>query len=156
MRALSLTLEHQVRRALLRSQERRARTWFLTSDHTTTPQSLVELQAQARRPQGFAVWTGGSDRTVWSSARANWRARAWHDFVHLELAAGFDLAGEIETARAQLEEITGALARRVQWVDTAGQQYYFHHFGAFPTDQRAFTVSALAQGVLPAIAAGPW
>ena len=102
------------------------------------------------------VWSGASDRTIWSSPAANWRFRAWHDAQHLELRAEFDPAGERTVARLALRRTLGTYCRRILWAEVWGQIEHFQRFGVFPTDQSAFVRACFVLGHSAALARGPY
>lgn len=115
------------------------------------------LRATADHP-GYGTVVPVSDdggvSTAWGHPALNYLFRAWHDWTHVQLGAGFDRPGEQRTARAQLALVDGPLAQRVLWADSEGQQCFYYAHGRFPTDQRRFVLRALALGVERAVELG--
>lgn len=93
------------------------------------------------------VWSGASERTIWSGPDANALFRAWHDSHHILLGAGFDPAGELRVARHACASIEGTPERAVLWCETWGQVCYFERWHAFPDAQRAFVRDAVRFGL---------
>ncbi len=78
--------------------------------------------------------------------------RAWHDSLHLQHGAAFDLEGERALALEHdlLAEAAGLGLedRRALWCDLLGQAVYAaNHNGAFPEDQSAFVYAAMQDGI---------
>jgi hypothetical protein len=82
----------------------------LASDLDIDWPRLQAMHARALRLTGIgriAVWTGGSDLTIFGSADqdANWAFRAWHDWCHLFGQFDFSLAGEAAACRMQQAQV---------------------------------------------------
>jgi len=60
--------------------------------------SFEQLRDQVRSERRMLVYTGGSETPLWSP-EANWKARAVHDWDHLEHSADFSFEGEAAMAR---------------------------------------------------------
>lgn len=93
------------------------------------------------------VWTGASERTIWSSPAINFLFRAWHDSHHLATGADFELDAERYLARRAAEQVHGAGARALMLAEVRGQIDYFERWGRFPADQRAFARAYVADPV---------
>ena len=126
---------------------------------TDAPDSLARLQHATEMRDGvllIPVWTGASDRTIWSGPEANYLFRAWHDSHHLRLGAEFTREGERLVADLALSEVSGVLERALLWAETEGQQEHYARWGEFPGDQRGFDLACLAGGVGRAVGMGRW
>lgn len=76
-------------------------------------------------------------------------ARAWHDCSHIELHAEFDAVGERAVAvyaRDSTRHCLTELERGLMWTEVVGQLEHLQQFGAFPADQRAFTLDYINRG----------
>ena len=72
--------------------------------------------------------------------RLNSIARAVHDyFGHYLTGADFSFDGEVTAYKAQCA-LHSAAARPVLFADNIGQLCYYHHFGSFMPEQRAFVM----------------
>jgi hypothetical protein len=91
-----------------------------------------------------------SDRTIWSSPRINWIARAWHDFIHYRLQLDFTTADELKVAKVQCLLVPFKY-RKLLYAETAGQTLFHAQHGRFPTNQRVFVELCLARGIYNAI-----
>jgi hypothetical protein len=125
------------------------RGWMVSDD---APDTLASLQACIERDGRITVWRGGSDATMFADAEINYAFRAWHDSRHARLNAEFDSAGELETMRAQIADLTALYAghdRLAIWtryleIEIAGQfDFAAAHGGEFPADQYQFTLDSL-------------
>jgi hypothetical protein len=95
------------------------------------------------------VWSGASDKTIYEDAMTNMWARAWHDCLHLDLNAEFDMAGERAIGLSIIENMRDVFnpdERCLLWAEVVGQAQHFEKFGAFPDDQRAFTLDYINRG----------
>ena len=104
--------------------------------------------------QRIQVWSGASDRTIWSSPEMNHLFRAWHDSVHILLDAEFDPRGERRVSEYQCAMIDGAAERAVLWAETEGQQGYRARWGSYPADQRSFVRDCIVYGLATTIDRG--
>lgn len=120
------------------------------------PKTLAGLRL-ARTMEGsgrIPVLMGHSERTIYSTPRANHRYRAWHDTEHLLLNRGMDFDGERAVALAGLERVHGVDEKRLLWIESYGQVAYRARHGAFPYDQRAFAEYAWIHGLGRAVERG--
>jgi hypothetical protein len=92
-----------------------------------------------------------ADRTVWRSPELNALFRAWHDSLHVELAAGFSATGEYVVAQAHAR-LVSARYREAMWAETFGQFAFQERHGTFPTHQEAFVRACLRVGLPAAVA----
>lgn len=114
----------------------------------TAPSNLPELLAAWERyildGTPLPVYDGACDRTIYSSARVNHAFRAWHDSIHVTLAAEFNAAGERAVSAAAVETlrrwpgITQADLLAMHFEVVGQLEYAARHGGEFPVDQAAF------------------
>ncbi|KAF1049315.1 hypothetical protein [Xylophilus sp.] len=109
-------------------------------------------QCNAAR-RGFRVWAGASDKTIYTSAEANWAFRYIHDVYHAAFRHDFTTAGEFATAVRHVDEVSKAfgadsLEARLIWIDTVGQVQHFAETGGFIDDQLQYARDRLASLVL--------
>ncbi|MCC3246413.1 hypothetical protein LG047_13985 [Methylocystis sp. WRRC1] len=120
---------------------------FIVADDA--PQTYEEMISQVEGQGVFVVWSGGSERTIYSDPKINFAVRAWHDWCHWRGRHDFSPAGEIAVAgmqRRQLIAIYGNTPRtrrlcRLIDAEIVGQMLYLQRHGEFPTDQRAFVAT---------------
>lgn len=94
------------------------------------------------------VFTGGSDNTIFGEPEINYDFRAWHEWTHFILRAGFDLTGELAVAHRQCEDLALVFGhgykydewRKLVMAEVYGQALYFDQRGEFPIDQVYFDV----------------
>jgi hypothetical protein len=97
------------------------------------------------------------ESTIYGDGDGNLAFRFWHDVTHLRLGHGFDLDGEIEVARAQLDVLAaagfppGSLEFELFHADTLGQTLCGVATGHFPTDQICFARLSLTSTLAWAI-----
>lgn len=163
VRPLSRSLENQIAALCNRSAPYRVEPIPVASG---APDSLTTLLDQThaigpwRDDQGMLVgtripvWSGASNRTIWSSPESNWTFRAWHDSHHILLGAEFDRAGELRVARHACALIHGKPERAILWAELQGQQDYFARYSAYPENQRAFVRDCIVYGIGRTIARG--
>ena len=148
MKALDATFE---RAAVYMARKLWPKGYDIMPDHYPSIDALLaDYSARGR----IGVWSGASDRTVFSCPEANYAFRAWHDWHHILLRAPFDRKGEEAVHISQMAE-AGKYAR---WIDATfdqrqftmlaaeniGQLDYWERFGAPPDDQRLFACGYLA------------
>lgn len=109
--------------------------------------SIVDPSTGALIGERIPVWSGASERTIWSSPAVNALFRAWHDAQHMLLGADTDPAGELRVARHACERIEGKPERAILWCEVWGQVAYFVRWSAFPDMQRAFVRDAVRFGL---------
>jgi hypothetical protein len=128
-----------------------ARAYSLNADANTAPEAL----AQMFTGDGFLVFDGGSDATIYADPRVNFAFRAWHDMHHIKAARGFTLPAERDVCESQLRELVAAYPRAPRaWLDLIraeiiGQAEHFARFGEFPIDQAAFIRDYIAARAKP-------
>jgi hypothetical protein len=97
------------------------------------------------------------ESTIYGDDEGNLAFRFWHDVTHVRLGRGFDLDGEIEVARAQLDVIEaagfrpGSLEFELLHADTLGQTLCGAATGGFPADQTCFARLSLTSSLTWAI-----
>lgn len=116
------------------------------------PDTFELLKAEYREcmlhRRAFRVWSGASDKTIYTSAEGNYAFRFIHDVIHASKNLDFTLAGELATGAYQIKEIIEAfgadsLECQLITLDTKGQIEYFQEHNEFPADQLAWTISKL-------------
>lgn len=119
------------------------------------PSTLEQLQSRVTKTGRLLVWSGASDATIFGDAETNYAFRAWHDWCHWRYSLPFNLDGEREAAKRQIEHVAQLYGERqswhfgnIVWAEVVGQAEHFAAFGGFPEDQRAFT-KAYMQMVKP-------
>jgi hypothetical protein len=60
--------------------------------------NFAEMKARVSSERRLFVWTGGSDTPLWEPIH-NWKARAVHDWDHLQHGLDFSMEGEAGTYR---------------------------------------------------------
>ena len=87
----------------------------------------------------------------------NMSGRFWHDMIHLEFDRNFTTESEIFVAGIQLHEAKldglSALAQKLLWADTVGQQMYHKRYNKFPVNQLAFCTEVVQRGLTTALKA---
>lgn len=121
--------------------------WEAVEDAPSTFEELVAEYSDCRltgRP--FRVWSGGSERTVFSAPAINHAFRFVHDVGHVVEGCDLTEEGEANTITAFVWRVfsqAGFLAALLAACDLLGQLYYgTNNHGAFVDDQESF-VSAL-------------
>lgn len=115
------------------------------------PDTYEKLKAHLCAGKRMAVWSGGSEATVYGHRSVNFAFRAWHDFCHWEGGHDFTLEGEIATCEMQCQhlfEFYGDCERIQVWcsllrAEIVGQALFFHRHKRFPDDQRSFVAAYL-------------
>jgi hypothetical protein len=125
------------------------------------PESLEGLNTLLGQPGSpapharMAVWSGGSDATIFASREINYAFRAWHDWTHWRYQLPFTFEGECAAAFVQVAHLWRVYGRnsdtRAQAAlllcEVIGQGAWNEAHGGFLADQVAFT---LHSGVLRA------
>jgi hypothetical protein len=115
------------------------------------PTTLAELN-KAFNSRCYVVWRGASDATIFGDREVNWAFRAWHDFTHWRNNLPFTPDGEREAYKRQCDDLVTLYGdsdltrhwRRILDTEINGQlRYAAEHAGAFPTNQKAFTLAYL-------------
>lgn len=117
------------------------------------PDTWEKTQASFAPAGIVTVWSGASNATVYSSPRANWLFRAWHDSMHLAYGLDFSLAGEeraCERQTAQVYKVCSDRAKRrfasaLLEIEIVEQAKHAVVTGEFIQDQLAFTLLQLKQ-----------
>lgn len=92
------------------------------------------------------------DNTIFGDPEINIMFRAWHDSIHLELNEDFSPMAEVRVAFKQISELPEEwlYERQLILMEVAGQvAYNDKHNGAFPENQREFTINLIANGTMP-------
>jgi hypothetical protein len=90
------------------------------------------------------VWSGGSDKTVYTSKGANYACRFWHDSLHCLHGLGFTTQDEITIGIMQTAEVTtffgpDSIESKIMFADTVEQsRFAARNNGEFPEDQLSF------------------
>lgn len=118
--------------------------------------ALLTAWRKAKQTGTFLpVWSGGSDKTVYTSKGANYAFRFWHDALHCMHGLTFNTPDEITIGIMQTAEVAAyfgadSIESKIMYADTVMQsQYADKHNGEFPEDQLAFVEM---QVLYPAIA----
>lgn len=114
------------------------------------PSTYAELQAEYNEcrltGKPFRVWSGGSDKTVFSAPAINHAFRFVHDLGHVMDGCDLTEQGEVDVITAFVWRVfsqAGFLAALLAACDLLGQLYYgTNNHGAFVDYQESF-VSAL-------------
>lgn len=125
-------------RQIWREVKRLGLTWE-TSEHAPNTYENLAALCPGRH---MVVYSGGSDKTIWSSPEVNYAFRAWHDYIHVQFKLPFTLEGETAAARIQSRSLSG-LAKRLIEIEVIDQAKHFLATGEFVADQRAFTIKKL-------------
>lgn len=92
------------------------------------------------------------ENTIFGDPEINIMFRAWHDSIHLELNEDFSPMAEVRVAFKQIAELPQdwLYERQLILMEVAGQvAYNDKHNGAFPENQREFTINLIANGTMP-------
>ena len=87
------------------------------------------------------VYSGGSDKTIWSTPQINFSFRAWHDSIHMRKGYDFSVLGEVLTAREHIMQLKRAGFDRfcnLFWIDIVAQRLFYAKYGRYVQDQEAF------------------
>lgn len=116
-----------------------------------TFEGIKEYLAQHGR---LAIYSEGSDKTIYSSPEINHRFRALHDKTHIEYGLGFSVADELKVAGIQAEffermawnrgrdNLAGAI-HSIIMVEVYTQRVCTEITGLFVSDQKAFALRFL-------------
>lgn len=116
------------------------------------PSTLEDVEAYRKEHGVLAVWSGGSERTIWPTPEHNYAFRALHDMIHGKYGHSFTIYGEQATARDTekcLRRVAPHLTdedHRALWFEVVGQVLYEAHHGHFPDDQAAFIAACMSSG----------
>jgi hypothetical protein len=91
------------------------------------------------------VYSGGSTKTIYTSAEGNYAFRFWHDVLHCVHNLDFSYEGESAVAMLHLMDIGkrfgfDSLEFLLMQADTIGQVEYFRENQAFIDDQLSFAL----------------
>jgi|ERR1700721_1132762 len=112
-------------------------------------ESFEDMRQDWESTGSIRVNTEFSDGTIFGSPSVNWLFRAWHDYCHLLVNAGFDAQGERLAADEQtrqvyalpgLSESDKLLFARIIGIEVNGQVDYYLAHNDFPQDQFEFFV----------------
>lgn len=169
--ALSRSLERQVVALCARSAPHRIEALALDRGAPESLEALLDATRGLARPddetpgsivdasgrligERLPVWSGASDRTIWSRPEVNYLFRAWHDSHHILLSAGFDPRGELAVADHADTLIKGRAERAILRAEVWGQVAYHVLHGVFPDDQRGFVRDCIRRGLDETIRSG--
>ena len=116
---------------------------------SVSPESFHELKAASTTR--LVVSGRYSDRTIYGDPSMNWRQRAWHDAIHLDLSADTSIQGEARVSREQARQTEvrcGTVLANWVYADLWGQTLMMDQWQKFPIDQVAFTIHFHATGEL--------
>lgn len=120
---------------------------FGYADRNEAPSDYTALRAayDASKRTGFAlpVWSGGSDKTVYTSRGANYAFRFWHDVLHCVHGLDFALQNEIAIGHMHVAEVAAhfgpaSVEAAIMLADTVRQSQHEALYNEFPADQLAF------------------
>ena len=121
------------------------------------PETLEELTLVFGHNETLKVSGQHCERTIFGLPELNCWFRAWHDWMHYACGLDTTCGGEgalalkhIEAIRrddAWAEVIDYRFLEAVIWVETYGQNAFYLAHGRFPSNQAAFSLSALANGI---------
>ena len=118
----------------------------------TGPDSVESMRAAysaCLRTGRMAIWSGGSDRTIYSGPAANYAFRALHDIQHAESGSDFTLHGERDASAEFVGRLPNRLRRRfgpILRAEIYGQAELAVATGTFAADQIAFDIRYMARG----------
>ena len=116
------------------------------------PSTFEEIRAYRKEHGVYAVWSGGSEQTIWPTPGHNYAFRALHDGIHDRFGHSLTIYGEQATARdteKYLRRVAPHLTEedyRAMWFEVVGQVLYEAHHGEFPQDQAAFIGACMRNG----------
>lgn len=102
------------------------------------PNTFADVVCHYRQTGYIVVYSGGSENTIYGDASTNYLSRAWHDFVHIKLGQGFDLAGETAVCLEQCRQVQSDTLALLFHAEIVSQAEYFFKTGLFPADQLQF------------------
>lgn len=111
------------------------------------PNSFEDVQRVYLQTGKLVVWSGGTERTIYDDVQVNYIFRAWHDWTHIKIQAGFDLAGETATGMTQIAQVGDELGRIIK-LEVIGQATHAIEFGTFVEDQKAWTINQLRSNAI--------
>jgi hypothetical protein len=91
----------------------------------------------------LVIWSGASDKTIFSDCRVNWAFRALHDTLHLQTRLDFRPETEIYIGRLQASLYDSDLVRELIYSEASLQAEYYLNNGHFIDDQYNFTLNHL-------------
>lgn len=133
-RELISLLHSEVRNAC----QRLGLTYRVAEHAPDTFETLTEHSSVSRE---LIIWPGGSKHAIYKDASVNYAFRAWHDALHLQLQAGFDLSGETRVAMEQARQCSSDIAAAIMLTEVIGQAEYFKKYGEFPENQIDFVLN---------------
>ena len=128
--------------------------WNSTADNSKVDE-LGKVRAILANTGYVTVWSGKSDKSIWSDIRVNLAFRAWHDYIHIINDFPFTFEGELRTYVEhckQLRAIYGVNNETEEWchllyAEIMGQLEYKELHGDFPEEQRQFVRDYMANPV---------
>ena len=118
--------------------------------HTYTDsqyESFGAMRDEWRAIGSIKVNTDYSEGTIFDAPRVNWLFRAWHDYCHLLVDAGFNQPGERLAGEEQIRQVYALaglsdgdklLFARIIDLEVNGQVSYYLATNSFPPDQCEF------------------
>lgn len=121
------------------------------------PTTLDELTRVFDRNEVLKVSGRHCENTIFGDQHLNCAFRAWHDWMHYACGLDTSCDGEGALALRSIEAVRRAdlgveginlrFVEAVIWVETYGQTAFYRAHGRFPSNQAAFSLSALAYGI---------
>ena len=105
------------------------------------PNNLATMRLAWAEGSSYPVYSGASDKTVYSTPEQNLAFRFWHDVLHLVYDLDVSFEEELQIAKIHQKsarQYYGPDAALLMRIDTRGQSEYYKEHGAFPEDQLAF------------------
>lgn len=128
--------------------------WPEGYERTSEQYESFEAMREAFRTEGrIKINTNFSEQTIFENPEVNWDFRAWHDWCHLWLDAGFDREGETKAAELQKRMLDLSFPSHPKlefWktlidIEVVGQLEYYLQNGAFVSNQIEFAHEQLRQ-----------
>jgi hypothetical protein len=160
MTALNIALLPQARKNLsnfmLRKADQIARSCgFGYIDSDNAPSVFADLQTawETSKNTGMPlpVWNGASDKTIYTSAGANFAFRFWHDVLHCVHGLDFTTDAEVKIGHMHIKAVanefgSNSLECLLMQSDTVEQSKFAQaNNGEFPEDQLSFAVEFISR-----------
>ncbi len=117
------------------------------------PETFFALKAEFRRRSRVTISDVACENNIYGSPAINVAARAWHDWVHVQMGFDFSPDGEKATYLYQLRQLERlidtsdiALLKRLMEAEIVGQSLYYARHQRFVRDQRGFVIDWLGTG----------
>ncbi len=104
------------------------------------PDSLASMADAWGNLPYYPVYSGASDKTIYSFAECNYAFRYWHDYLHILYGKDVDAEGEFFIAAKHVDaaRMISPDAAALMRIETLGQTEYYLTNGVFPEDQLEF------------------